>query len=173
MKKLIILSLLIAFSFSIEAQKQKKMESNTLQTLQDKLALKELVDVFSILADQKEIEKQTMLFTEDATVETLFNGQIISSLHGRKQLGEAFGGFLNQFETVYHINGQQTVTVNGNKASGISYCLVTLIGSENGKKVKTTNGVYYNDEYLKQNGKWLIANRKSTFAWQDKQEVRP
>ena len=37
--------------------------------------------------------------------------------------------------------------------------------------MKTTFGVYYNDEYVKQSGKWLIAKRISTFAWQDKQAL--
>ena len=174
MKKLLIVSLLLmSLGFTAEAQKMKKMESNTeIKQLQDKLAIKELVDVFSILADQKETEEQTLLFTEDATVETVYNGQVISSLQGRKQIGDAFANFLRNFETVYHINGQQTVTIKGDTASGISYCLVTLIGMENGKKMKITNGVYYNDEYVKQKDKWLISKRKSTFAWQEKIELK-
>ena len=70
------------------------------------------------------------------------------TLTGRKQLFDAFTGYLNLFETVYHINGQLTVTINGDKATGTSYCLVTLIGSENGKMMSTTIGVYYQDEYV-------------------------
>jgi hypothetical protein len=46
-----------------------------------------------------------------------------------------------------------------------------LIGTENGKKFKTELGVYYHDEYLRVGKKWLIAHRKSTFAWQDKREL--
>lgn len=168
---MVIISLIIAFGFTAEAQRNKKMDTNTQVTqLKDKLALKELVDVFSILADQKETQKQTFLFTENANVETYINGQLVTSLNGRKQIGEAFASFLSLFEVVYHINGQQTVTINGDKATGVSYCLVTLIGVENGKKIKTPNGVYYNDEYVRENGNWLIAKKKSTFAWSEKVE---
>lgn len=32
-------------------------------------------------------------------------------------------------------------------------------------------GVYYQDDYVKQNGRWLIAKRQSTFVWTDKHEL--
>ena len=139
--------------------------------IEDKMALKELVDTFSILSDKKDVKAQTLLFTPDASVETYRNGVVVSKLNGRKAMEEAFGAFLKNFETVYHFNGQQTVKINGDKASGTSYCLVTLIGVENGKKMKTTIGVYYQDEYVRENNRWLIAKRTSTFDWQDKQEL--
>lgn len=146
-------------------------QNTTMKNIEDKIALKELVDTFSNLADTKEIQKQTLLFTEDATVESYSDGKQTSSLTGRKRIGDGFASFLNNFETVYHINGQQTVTINGDKATGVSYCLVTLIGDENGKKMKSTMGVIYNDEYVRQNGNWLIAKRRSNFAWREKQEL--
>lgn len=173
MKKLLFLSfVLIAFGIKAEAQTTKRMEQNKqIAELQDKLALKELVDVFSILADQKETDQQALLFTEDATVESFMNGKSTGLLKGRKQLAEAFAGFLKQFDVVYHINGQQSVTITGDKASGTSYCLVTLIGNENGKKMKNTMGVIYHDRYAKQNGKWLISKRESNFTWSEKVEI--
>ncbi|GAT64041.1 nuclear transport factor 2 family protein [Paludibacter jiangxiensis] len=172
-KLLVILLLVIAFGFAAEAQKTKKMESNKqVIEMQDKLALKELVDVFSVLADQKEVEKQTFLFTEDATVESFMDGKSTGLLTGRKQIGDAFAGFLQLFDVVYHINGQQVLTLNGDHATGTSYCLVTLIGNENGKKMKNTMGVIYHDTYVKQNGKWLIAKRQSNFTWTEKTELK-
>lgn len=173
MHKYIIALTLILLPFSLKAQTMKNNDnlSKRVSEIEDRIAIKNLVDTFSILSDQKEAQKQTLLFTENASVETLRGGQVVSSLKGRKQIGDAFAAFLDNFETVYHINGQQTVALNGDKASGISYCAVTLIGTENGRKMKTTIGVYYNDEYVRENNRWLIANRKATFAWQDKQEM--
>jgi len=55
-------------------------------------------------------------------------------LKGRKQIGDAFTAYLNNFETVYHINGQQTTTLMGDSAKEISYCLVVLIGNVQGKR---------------------------------------
>lgn len=96
----------------------------------------------------------------------------MTKLIGRKQIGEVFGTFLTRFETVYHINGQQTVVIDGDKASGTSYCLAILIGVENGKRIKTTIGVYDHDEYVRENNRWLIAKRRSTFATEAEQQDR-
>ena len=139
--------------------------------VEDRLALRELVDTFSTLSDRKEVREQTQLFTANATVETYRGGVLVTKLTGRKEMEDAFGGFLKNFEKVYHINGQQTVTLNGDRASGISYCMVTLIGTDNGKKMKTSIGVFYNDEYVRENGRWLIAKRVSNFHWEDKREL--
>ncbi|WP_179601088.1 nuclear transport factor 2 family protein [Neobacillus driksii] len=142
-----------------------------MEELENVRALRELVDNFSILADKKDVWKQTELFTKDATVESYVNGQLTSSLNGTKQIGEAFEAFLANFETVYHINGQHVVEINGNKAEGTLYCRVDLIGSENGKKINNASAVSYKDEYIFENGQWLIAKRTSTFVWNDRQEL--
>ena len=173
MKPYLFAAALLMLTISLNAQTMKNADDLTtrIKLIEDRIALKELVDIFSNLADQKETEKQTFLFTENATVETLVNGQPAGALIGRKQIGDAFANFLKNFEVVYHTNGQQTVNITGDKASGTSYCLVVLIGSENGRKMKTMMGVYYFDQYVRENGKWLIAKRQSTFAWRDHSEL--
>ena len=157
------------------APKAKLMQdasfSSRLQVIEDQIALKNLVDTFSVLADKKDTQAQTLLFTEDATVDSYVNGQRVSALKGRQQIGAAFAAYLSNFSTVYHHNGQQTLTLAGDKATGVSYCLVTLIGDEKGQKVTTASGVIYQDEYVRANGRWLIARRTSTFAWQEKRAL--
>ena len=135
----------------------------------DRMALKDLVDTFSNLADTKEIDKQVQLFTEDAEVTSYQGDKQTSHLKGRKELAERFKAFLDQFTTVYHINGQQTVKIDGNKATGIAYAQVVLVSEKKGKKTILTQGVRYNDEYVKTNGKWLINKRISHFEWSKEQ----
>ena len=48
-----------------------------MQRLEDQAALKNLVDTFSNLADLKDIDRQVLLFTEDATVESRTGGRAI------------------------------------------------------------------------------------------------
>lgn len=133
--------------------------------IEDEVALKRLVDTFSNLADRKDIDTQVTLFTEDATVDSWVDGKQASSLRGRAELAKAFSGFLAQFTTVYHMNGQQTVNIDGDAASGTSYCLVVLISQADGKTSRRTMGVRYDDRYVRQNGTWLIAARTSHFEW--------
>lgn len=173
MKKFVLAFTLLGVYFSPQAQKIKNNDNlnKRISAIEDRIAIKNLVDTFSVLADTKDVGKQILLFTKNATVESILNGQPGTPLVGRKQIGDAFAAFLSRFEIVYHINGQQTLTLKGDKASGISYCMVTLIGDENGKKMKTTFGIYYHDEFVREGSNWLIAKRKSTFAWQDKREI--
>ena len=94
--------------------------------IKDRIVLKELVGTFSNLADTKEVHARVQLFTPTANSETFVNGASVSRLTGRDQLEKAFGAFLANFETVYHFNGQQTLNLNGDKASGTSYCMVDV-----------------------------------------------
>jgi hypothetical protein len=69
------------------------------------------------------------------------------------------------------MNGQQAVTLDGDRATGTSYCLVVLIGTQGGKPVRQTMGVTYDDEYVRRGAAWLIAKRTSHFTWTDRAEV--
>ena len=146
-------------------------ENATLQQLADRMALKGLVDTFSNLADTRDVEAQVLLFTDSAEVISCHGSQVSSHLKGRKELAKRFKAFLDRFDVVYHLNGQQTVKLDGDKASGIAYCQVVLVRMENGRKAMTTQGVRYDDEYVRQNGKWLINKRTSHFEWTNKQEI--
>ncbi|AMR30060.1 bile acid 7-alpha-dehydratase [Mucilaginibacter sp. PAMC 26640] len=139
--------------------------------LQDRVSLRELIDTVSILGDRKDFNAQVQLFTEDAVSETFAEEASILKLKGRKEMAEAFDDFLKDFETVYHFNGQQVLTIDGDEALGTCYCQVTLIGQENGKKIKTTIGAIYKDNYIRMGNQWLISKRVGTFDWQDKTEV--
>lgn len=166
MKVFIVTVALLAGSW-FSAFAQASETAGAIQQISDKLALKELVDVFSNLADTKDVVTQVQLFTEDATVNSYRDGKLVSSLKGRQELAERFGAFLALFEVVYHMNGQQVVEIDGDKATGVCYCQVVLIRTENGKKTMSTQGVRYKDEYVRINGKWLISKRTSDFVWTD------
>ena len=134
---------------------------------EDQLALKRLVDTFSNLADVKDVKSQMDLFTDDAEVHSKA-GERVSVMKGKEQIGKAFADYLALFDVVYHLNGQQTVDIDGDTATDISYCYVTLIG--NGKK--NQRGVRYHDTYVKQNGKWLIKRRESNFMFTTVEDMK-
>lgn len=153
----------------------QKMDSSNIEkriaAIEDKMAIKYVVDEFSNLADTKEIDKQVLLFTEDGEVETVTNGQS-NILKGREQLKQAFTRFLSNFHTVYHQNGQQTINLQGDKAEATNYCRVILVGKQNDKEMKTTLYVIYNDSFVKVNGKWLLKHRTSNFVHREVEEVK-
>lgn len=139
-----------------------------IQQLEDQAAIKRVVDVFANLADVKDIASQMNLFTEDATVETYFGETLFAAMHGREEISHVFSGFIANFSSLYHMNGQFTVDINGDNAHSTHYCLVVLISEDaQGKTYKNLNGIIYQDEYVRRDGQWLISKRTARFTWRD------
>ena len=130
----------------------------------ERQALKDLVDTFSNLADEKRVAEQMPLFTEDAQVTTYIGGKLFADMKGRAEIEKVFSDFLANFHTVYHLNGQHTVTFRSEtEAEAVNYCAVKLVGEEEGKQVLQDHSVRYQDTYVKQGGKWLISQRIANF----------
>lgn len=138
-----------------------------IRLLEDHAALKRIVDTFSSLADDKRVHEQTFLFTEDGIVETWFGDTALPRLEGRRAIEDSWTPFLATFDTVYHMNGQFAAEIDGDAATAVHYCTVELIGGPEGQKTRNSNGVIYNDSYVRRNGEWLIAKRVARFTWRD------
>ncbi len=144
----------------------------TMQELMDRAELKDLVDTFSNLADVKDAAAQGELFLPDGWLEfqLSFDGEI-NKIEGREALVQAFAATINPCKAVYHINGQQTVTLYGDEADGISYCTATLVNDVDGKDIITSNYVRYSDLYVRADGKWYIKRRRTTFLISDRHNL--
>jgi hypothetical protein len=96
---------------------------------------------------------------------------LATKLSGRDEIGTAFENFLKNFDRVYHFNGQHTVSIRGDHATGTLHRLTYLFGIENGKRVKTSIGIRYTDEYVGENGKWLLRRRIAFFDWRERDDT--
>ena len=166
---LLIFTFASIYPIHVAVGKEKPVTvASQIQQIEDRTAIRNVIDTFSNLADEKKIDEQLLLFTEDAIIDSHVKGVSVGVIQGRKAIGQAFTSYLSLFDVVYHINGQQTIDLQGDTAKTTSYCQVTLIGKEDGKDVKTTHGVIYHDEFVRKNGKWLISKRSSNFTWTEK-----
>ena len=140
----------------------------------DKMEIKDLVAIFSIYADTKQIKEQSELFTENATLVSYMGKEKIAELHGREKIFKSCNDFMSLFETAHHMNGQHLIKIiDSTHATGTAYNITTLIGKdENGNKTATKNNIYYEDTYEKVNGKWLIAKRNSYFVYSEKTLIK-
>ncbi|MCT9075210.1 nuclear transport factor 2 family protein [Streptomyces fulvoviolaceus] len=141
-----------------EAEVERAHEKEAFMSLQDleaKSELKQLVDTFSNLGDEKRIKDQMSLF----------------DISGVEQLEETFSGFIANVTRLFHMNGQQVVDIDGDSATGISYCQVKLVTEEDGKEFITDSSIRYNDEYVQRDGRWLIKTRISHFLINDKRPL--
>ena len=75
---------------------------------------------------------------------------------------------LNQYVATMHFNGQSTVSLDGDRATGESYCLAHHLSvAEDGQRTLMVASIRYLDEFVKQDGQWLFAERRLMVNWID------
>lgn len=171
--EIIIILITLTSLNTLQAQNSGKTSlDKRINEIEDKLAIKKVVDAFSILADTKDIDQQVLLFTEDGIVETFTLGRPSSHIIGRQQLKEVFSNFLSNFHIVYHQNGQHYIDdITDSTALATSYCRVVLVSEDEGKDRKTTLHTIYKDEFVKQNDRWYIKKRQSNFVIREVEDI--
>lgn len=138
----------------------------SLEVLEAKIALNELVGEFSNL--EINVPAQMKLFTPDTRVKVYMGDTLAFDISGVEELEKIFSQFTATVKRSHHMNGQFVSEVDGDTAKGTLYCNATLVTEENGEEVITENLIYYNDTYVRENGKWFIKSRESHFTIIDK-----
>ena len=91
----------------------------------------------------------------------------LQELHGRESLAPVFDD-LNQYVATMHFNGQSTVSLDGDQATGESYCLAHhLKVGEDGQRTLMVASIRYLDEFARRDGQWLFAERRLMVNWID------
>ena len=100
--------------------------------LGDRLAIRTLIDAYAHCADRRDTDGQKALFTEDTQFLVYMDGEGTrpsQQLNGREALTPVFAG-LNRYEATTHFNGQSTIALDGDRATGESYCLAHHLFTE-------------------------------------------
>jgi ketosteroid isomerase-like protein len=138
------------------------------QEAADRLAIRELVDAYAHCADRRDAKGQMALFTEDTRFLVFMDAtsaQPTQDLSGRESLAPVFDD-LNQYAATMHFNGQSTVEMDGGRAAGESYCLAHhLSAGQDGQRTIMIAAIRYLDEFVKQGGQWLFAERRLMVNW--------
>ena len=87
-------------------------------------------------------------------------------LQGREALTPVFDD-LNRYEVTTHFNGQSTVTIDGNRATGESYTLAHHVFSEDGERKIMVASLRYLDTFTKIDRSWFFAERKLILDWSE------
>ena len=80
---------------------------------------------------------------------------------------------LNRYEATTHFNGQSTVALNGDRATGESYCLAHHLYTEDGERKLMVASLRYLDTFVKTDGTWLFAERKLYVDWTETRSSHP
>ena len=91
----------------------------------------------------------------------------VQQLRDHTELVEAFK-VLDNYDATTHFNGQSTITLDGNRATGETYCLAHHLRVENGQRTLLVIAIRYLDTFVRHDGQWLFAERQLITDWTDK-----
>ena len=74
---------------------------------------------------------------------------------------------LNRYEATTHFNGQSTIALEGDRATGESYCLAHHLFTDDGGRKLFVASLRYLDTFVKSDGSWLFTERKLYVDWTD------
>ena len=141
----------------------------------DRLAIRELFDAYAHCADTRDAAGQMALFTTDTRFSVFMDGpgsEPTSVLEGRESLAPVFAD-LNRYEHTMHFNGQSTVVLKGDKASGDSYTIAHHVYTEEGIRMMMVAWLRYLDTFTKIGQDWYIAERQIILVWSEKRPLGP
>jgi ketosteroid isomerase-like protein len=143
--------------------------------LADRLAIRALVDAYAHCADRRDADGQKALFTDDTHFVVYMEGEgtdASQELNGREALTPVFAD-LNRYEATTHFNGQSTIVLDGDRATGESYCLAHHLYTEAGERKLMVASLRYGDTFVKHDGNWLFAERKLYVDWTETRPLAP
>jgi ketosteroid isomerase-like protein len=133
----------------------------------DRLAIRELIDAYAFCADRRDAEGQMSLFTEDTEFLVFMDSRSpipTQEIRGRAALRPVFDN-LNTYVATMHFNGQNTVTLNGDHATGVNYCLAHHVKVETATRSLMIAAIRYLDTFVKLDGEWFFKQRKLMVDW--------
>ena len=143
--------------------------------LADRLAIRALVDAYARCADRRDAEGQKSLFTEDTHFVVYMEGEgtePTQALDGREALTPVFEN-LNRYEATTHFNGQSTIALDGDRATGESYCLAHHLFTDGGERKLMVASLRYHDTFVRLEGAWRFAERKLFVDWTETRASHP
>jgi SnoaL-like domain len=141
----------------------------------DRLAIRELVDAYARCADRRDTDGQKALFTQDTHFVVYLDGEGTEpsqELNGREALTPVFAE-LNRYAATTHFNGQSTIALDGDRATGESYCLAHHLFTEADERKLMVASLRYHDRLVKRDGAWLFAERKLYVDWTETRTSLP
>jgi hypothetical protein len=143
--------------------------------LTDRLAIRQLFDAYANCADRRDAQGQKSLFTEDTQFVVYMDGEGSEptyALEGREALTPVFDD-LNRYRATMHFNGQSTIALDGDRATGESYCIAHHLFTEDGERKLMVAWLRYRDTFVRAGGGWLFAERHLYVDWTETRPSHP
>ena len=144
----------------------------SLQEVSDRLELQDLVVRYADIIDRKAFEELSSLFTNNAVIDYEATGAPKCSVDEMIPfLSEAMALFPNH----QHLVSNTHFVVDGHTASGRVMCFNPMEMAVEGGTQTFILGIWYVDEFIRVDDRWLFASRKQEASWNLNfpEELRP
>ena len=141
--------------------------------LADRMAIRALVDAYAYCADRRDAAGQMALFTDNSDFLVYMDSRSASPtqrVRGRAALAPVFDE-LNTYEATMHFNGQSTVELDGDHATGVTYCLAHHVKVAGPARSLMTAAIRYLDTFVREDGNWLFDQRKLIVVWTETRQL--
>lgn len=128
-------------------------------SIEDHVAIQRLMYTYARCADTRDYAGFAEVFCEDAVFD--FSGRVVTSLASIQDMMLA----LEKYHRTLHQVHNTLYEVDGDIASGETYCLASHLSDEDGRQVKIDMGIIYRDQLRRCGIGWQIARREFDLLW--------
>lgn len=129
---------------------------------QDQLALRELAYRYARAADRRDYQSFRTIFTPDGRVAGFAGapgeGDPLYEMVGHDAICQGMQG-LERYSTTFHFVGNQLVEIDGDAASGETYCVAHHLYDQDGVRMNYTMFIRYQDRYQRTEAGWRLRER--------------
>ena len=136
-------------------------------TVADHIAIQRLMYRYASCADRKDYAGFAQVFCADAVFD--FSGRLVTSLAAIQDMMHA----LEKYSATLHQVSNTLYEVEGDIATGETYCLASHLFKDEGDRLKIDMGIIYEDRLRRCVGDWRIERRKFRLLWSQTTVVEP
>ena len=134
-----------------------------------------LVHAWAHHADRREPRPQAELFVPDGVV-LVFPGdpdthEPVQTIQGHDALADSFL-VLNQYDVTSHVTAQSAIRLDGDRATGETYCVAYHVFTQDGERTLLTMSIRYLDTFARTADGWRFAERRLVMDWIDQRPSR-
>jgi uncharacterized protein (TIGR02246 family) len=132
-----------------------------LDLMADEADFRRLAMNYARAVDRHDAELFLAIFAEDAFIETP-----VARWEGHARLKDIPPRVAGLYQSTLHTVLNQTVTIDGDRAAGETYCIAYHLFRPEGEAQRRYDmAIRYQDGFVRQDGRWLFSGRKLIVDW--------
>lgn len=134
-----------------------------------RLDLHDLATAYARGVDGRDYELLRSIFTREARLAMVGRepgAEPSMDVRGRKNVVDAMRG-IERYPVTTHFVGRQHVEIDGQSASGETYCIAYHLHEADGQTLNYVMSIRYQDRYAVEDGRWKFAERVLIVDWTD------